>query len=84
MSHAYHSDVPVFLKSQGPFAIYDHSLKWARQSQPSEKPTATDRAALEAVKRYEEELKALKQQREQEKQHFYGGIAHINRRAINE
>ncbi len=60
ISNAYHSTVPVFLKSQGPFAIYDHSLKATSQVQSPDKFTVTDRAALEALKRYEGELKALK------------------------
>ena len=42
-----------------------------------------DRAALAALKRYEGELKALKLQREQEKQNFFGGIAFMNKHAEN-
>lgn len=26
MSYAYHTTLPTFLKSQGPFAVYDHAL----------------------------------------------------------
>jgi pterin-4a-carbinolamine dehydratase len=35
------------------------------------------------LKRYEGELKALKLQREQEKQNFFGGIAFMNKHAEN-
>lgn len=28
ISQAYHTHVPAFLRSEGPFAIYDHSLRY--------------------------------------------------------
>ena len=36
---AYHTNQPVFLKSDGPFANYDHSLRYEN---PLKKMTITD------------------------------------------
>jgi len=30
ISQAYHTNVPVFLRSEGPFSIYDHSLRYLK------------------------------------------------------
>ena len=67
--------MPVFLRSEGPFSIYDHSLRYLKQ-QP-DKPhiqTVTDQTTMQALKRHEQDLQALKCKRESEKSSFYNGI----------
>jgi hypothetical protein len=59
--------MPAFLKSEGPFAIYDHSLRHVDENVSDAKPTVTDKTALAALHRYENELVRLKQLREAEK-----------------
>jgi hypothetical protein len=53
ISQAYHTNIPVFLKSDGPFSMYDHSLRYVGQNIPSLEPTITDKASLAALHRYE-------------------------------
>ena len=64
ISPGYHSNMATFLKSDGPFAIYDHSL---RHAETETNPTVTDKVALAALHRYENELLRLQQLREAEK-----------------
>jgi hypothetical protein len=52
ISHAYHTNVPVFLKSDGPFSFYDHSLRYGH-TQDEKSETITDKAKLAALHRYE-------------------------------
>ena len=59
--------MPAFLKSDGPYAMYDHSLRHIEPSASDAKPTVTDQAALTALHRYETELVNLKNLREAEK-----------------
>jgi hypothetical protein len=56
----------VFLKSDGPFANYDHSLRYGN-IQASEDMTVTDKSALAALQRYEHDLLKLKDKRVSEK-----------------
>ncbi len=71
ISPGYHTSIPSFLRSDGPFAIYDHSL---RQAETEQVPTVTDKVALAALHRYENELLRLKQLREAEKAQFINNI----------
>jgi len=84
ISHAYHTNVPVFLKSQGPFAIYDHSLRY--HGVPSETnsghKTVTDKTTLKALQRHEQEIEALRQKREGEKDVFYQNINNERRQML--
>lgn len=52
--------MPTFLKSEGPFANYEHSLRHLDASVPENAPTVTDHTALLALRRYENELIRLK------------------------
>ena len=72
ISQAYHTEVPTFLKAEGPFIIYNHSLRNG-QSKISAKPllTSPEYAAQNALKRHEEELLNLKILRENQKRQFY-------------
>jgi hypothetical protein len=65
--------MPVFLKSEGPFSFYDHSLRYGHTKE-EEQMTVTDKAALAALHRYEKDLLKLQQQRQNEKQTFFGNI----------
>lgn len=81
ISQAYHTNVPVFLRSQGPFAIYDHSLRY--QGVPSEtnsgQKTVTDQTTMKALQRHEREIEALRLKREGEKDVFYQNISNERR-----
>ena len=80
ISQAYHTNVPVFLRSEGPFSIYDHSLRYLKQ-QPEKVhgETVTDQTTMQALKRHEQDLQALKAKREHEKNTFYNNIAEEHR-----
>lgn len=65
--------MPVFLRSDGPFSYYDHSLRYGHTNEERQM-TVTDKAALAALQRYEKDLLRLKQQRESEKNQFYNNI----------
>ena len=65
--------MPAFLRSDGPFSYYDHSLRYGH-TQDDKQMTVTDKAALAALQRYEKDLMKLKQQREGEKDTFYGNL----------
>jgi len=58
--------MPVFLRSEGPFALYDHSLRHIDANATDVQPTVVDQATL-ALHRYENELVRLKELREAEK-----------------
>jgi len=73
ISQAYHTNMPAFLRSDGPFSYYDHSLRYGH-TQDDKAMTVTDKAALAALQRYEKDLMKLKQQRESEKDTFYGNL----------
>jgi len=59
--------MPVFLRSEGPFALYDHSLRHIDSGDSVVQPTVVDQATLAALHRYENELVRLKELREAEK-----------------
>jgi hypothetical protein len=70
--------MPVFMRSEGPYSIYDHSLK---QGGPPDQPTHTDQVADLALRRYEHELQKLKDVREHEKKTFFETINIANSKA---
>lgn len=74
ISPGYHTNMPVFLRSEGPFAMYDHSLRHIDTSATDAQPTVVDQAAMAALHRYENELIRLKQLREAEKAQFINSI----------
>jgi len=47
--------MPAFLRSEGPFSVYDHSLRYVHR----EPETCTDKATMAAVKRYENDIELL-------------------------
>ena len=74
ISTGYHTNMPVFLKSEGPFSMYDHSLRHIPLDQDGNQMTVVDQASLQALRRYEQELIRLKELREKEKAHFVHNI----------
>lgn len=74
ISHKYHTNMPAFLRSEGPFSVYDHSLRY----QPKEPETVTDKATMQAVKRYENDLDQLQSQRQKEKTDFYARMTEFD------
>lgn len=75
ISNAYHTTLPTFLRSDGPFSIYDHSLRYDGAAKKANEPSVTDKATIAALKRYENDLLNLKQLREKEQTQFYANIA---------
>ena len=67
------------MKSDGPFTFYDHALRYANSSSETPNETVTDKAALQALHRYEKDLLKLKERREAEKTQFFDNIAHAQR-----
>lgn len=82
ISQAYHTNVPVFLKSEGPFAIYDHSLRYHKGHQESPGKTVTDMATSAALNRHEMDLQKLKEHRLNEQTTFYAGINDERRQMV--
>lgn len=66
ISPAYHTNMPAFLRSEGPFSMYDHSLRYDGSTNAGE-PSVTDKATVAALRRYENDLANLKNLREKEK-----------------
>ena len=66
ISQKYHTNVATFFKSEGPFNNYDHSLKIGQVADEAAL-TVTDKAALAALRRYEQDLLRLQHARETEK-----------------
>jgi hypothetical protein len=56
ISPAYHTTLPTFLKSEGPFAMYDHSLRYNGAALKPNEPSITDKATVAAIHRYENDL----------------------------
>lgn len=53
--------MPAFLRSEGPFSVYDHSLRYSHNNPTTAQgdETITDKATLAAVKRHEDDLNSL-------------------------
>lgn len=80
ISQAYHTNVPAFLRSEGPFSIYDHSLRYLKQQpEKTHNQTVTDQTTMQALKRHEQDLQNLKNKREGEKDTFYNNIREEHR-----
>ena len=69
ISHGYHTTLPMFLKSQGPFAVYDHAMHRGTD-QDLIFATATE----QALNRHNDDVDRLRQQREFERGQFYSNI----------
>lgn len=67
--------MPAFLRSEGPFSMYDHSLRYDGSHNNAQEPTTSDKATLAALRRYENDLANLKSLRDKEKSQFYANIA---------
>jgi hypothetical protein len=74
MPAAYQTQIPSFLKSEGPFAVYDHSLKSLKQNQTFDVKTVVDHAQLAALRRYEKQIMELGRLREKEKAQFIANV----------
>lgn len=58
ISPAYYTTMPAFLRSEGPFSIYDHSLRYDKNLAPQDN-TLTDKVTIEAIKRFENDISNL-------------------------
>ena len=74
ISEKYHTSVPKFLRSQGPFAVYEHSAHKGGAT------FATFGAAHEqGVNRFNSEVQQLQQKREFEKDQFYSSLDYMDK-----
>jgi hypothetical protein len=71
VSVAYHTAVPQFLKSQGPFTVYDHAMHKGERVKNIN--GSVNNAALD---RYTQEIEHVKNCRNKEKETFYNNISH--------
>lgn len=81
ISPAYHTTLPAFMKSDGPYSMYDHSMRYDGANTKPNEPSVTDKATIAALRRYENDLINLKQLREKEKKDFYATLALTNAKA---
>lgn len=70
ISLSYHTQMPAFLRAEGPFHIYDHALRYPRINN-SDKRTDCDKVTSNALARYEHQITDLQRLREKEKEQFY-------------
>lgn len=73
ISNAYHSEYPRFLKSQGPFKIYNHY-----EVKGQDHVENISRAKQEAVRRFHNELDKITNLREEQKKAFRDNISQQN------
>ena len=74
ISDTYHTSVPKFMRSQGPFAVYDHSAHKGDNS------FITVGGVNElALTRFKNEVVGVQQTREKQKQQFYSAIDYMDR-----
>lgn len=73
ISDNYHTAVPKFLRSQGPFAVYDHSAHKGTRSHEM-----TGAVNEQALGRFNSEIDKVQRQREHEQQQFYSTIERLN------
>ena len=74
ISHDYHTTLPKFMKSQGPFAVYDHAIH------KGEGTTQVNSMVTEqALNRHFDEVKRLQGMREGEQAQFYANIDNLDR-----
>ena len=74
ISHEYHTTLPKFMKSQGPFAVYDHSVHKG-SSTANINSTVTELA----LKRHFDEVHRLQGTREGEKNQFFSNMNHLDK-----
>ena len=69
ISDNYHTSVPKFLRSQGPFAVYDHAAHKGTRVYDT-----VCNVNQQALQRYEQEISEIQKVRESEKKQFYSAI----------
>jgi hypothetical protein len=74
ISSNYHTALPMFLKSQGPFAVYDHALH-----RGEEQANKFGNVTEQALGRHHNEVDRLKNVREAERSQFYSNIDKMTR-----
>ena len=76
ISDKYHTSVPKFLRSQGPFTVYDHA---AHKGQ--DKFDVVGNVNEQALTRFNGEVNNIQKMREHEKAQFYSAIDYMDREA---
>lgn len=74
ISNSYHTAVPKFMRSQGPFAVYDHA-----QHKGAHSYETVGSVNEQALARYKEQSKNIRQVRENEKNQFYSAMEYMDR-----
>lgn len=74
ISDKYHTSVPKFLRSQGPFAIYDHAAH--KGGRTFETVGAVNEQALS---RFNQDVEGVQKRREFEKEQFYSALDYMDK-----
>lgn len=74
ISDKYHTSVPKFLRSQGPFAVYDHSAHKGAGSFDK-----IGNVNEQAINRFNSQIQGIQRQRELEKNQFYTTMDYIDK-----
>jgi hypothetical protein len=74
ISDKYHTSVPKFLRSQGPFAVYDHAAHKGGRSYET-----VGNVNEQALSRFNQDVNNIQKTREGEKQQFYSAIDYMDR-----
>lgn len=79
ISLSYHTNMPAFMRAEGPFHIYEHSLRYNKN--PSSEQTCSDMVTSQALKRYENQISDLQKLREKERDSFYESMKDADQKA---
>ena len=74
ISNDYHTSVPKFLRSQGPFAVYDHHAHKGDRAYQT-----VGSVNEQALNRFNQETEGVQKQRETEKNMFYSAMEYMDR-----
>ena len=69
VSYAYHTGYPLMMNAQGPYAVYSHSKHMGENNYQGER-----KARKAAYNRFEDDLRALQNERETQRDQFFGNI----------
>ena len=74
ISDNYHTTVPKFMRSQGPFAVYDHGVHKGAHSFET-----IGKVNEQALNRFVDEINSVQKKRETEKNQFYSAMDYMDR-----
>lgn len=74
ISDDYHTTVPKFMRSQGPFAVYDHGVHKGAHSFDT-----IGKVNEQALQRFHQQIDDVQKTREAEKHQFYSTLDYMDR-----